>query len=117
MFPVDLYEANAAFSDRSDPPSPTGSEVKPEPEVAGVQIDSRALDALIDALMAKAGSQARAAVVCAVVAELCASVAWLQQPGLETEETVSLRHVLDAADDHRDRMSRLTSTESGEADQ
>lgn len=75
-----------------------------EAPVLSAQLDPQVLDALVDALMAAASDHARADVVCAVVEELCASVAWLQSAGLSAGESASLQRVLVAAQDHRQQM-------------
>ena len=65
------------FPDLPDMPHPRA----PVAPVLPAQLDAQVLDALVDALMAGASSHARADVVCVVVEELCASVAWLQSAG------------------------------------
>lgn len=98
MFPV--CDTPTLFPDLPDMPHPSA----PVAPVLLAKLDAQVLDALVDALMAGASSHARADVVCAVVEELCASVAWLKSAGLSAAESASLQRVLIAAQDHRQQM-------------
>jgi hypothetical protein len=68
-------------------------------------LDGAALDAHVEALMTSGDAPERAQVICAVIEEMFAAVTWLQTQCVSPMESVSLRPVLNAAYDHRRRVS------------
>jgi hypothetical protein len=77
---------------------------------SGSLIAGELIDAVIEAVVLPPGPQARAAVICGLVHEMCAAVEWLPSgtsPYAEAagDERVSLRQVAAAADRHLERMT------------
>lgn len=83
-----------------------------------IDLPGELVDALIEAVSLPLHPCARSAVICAVVLEMCSAVEWLQDGeiglGRATDEELnSIRWVASSAEDHRRRMTSLSSNEAG----
>lgn len=81
--------------------------------VSDSSLPGELIDSLIEAVVLSTDASARSAVVCDLLNELCNAVEWLHGSATllpddpTTEESASLRQLVDAAHDHQLRMRSL----------